>query len=201
MGKLRTMIPANRLSSSLVYADWVIDQPDGSFTATAGYELGGQDININTTDINSFLWRYYYEENSIKIFRVDDPDRVLEIDTIPGITQLSLTFDQSLVPTYTYIQNGSTYLKWYDTTDQTHKVTNFGPSFRSPKVCLDIKDKLSTVSDVLFFYMKNNNQLCVRYQRDRYSTEYVLANMPPHQILRVGVNKLNRVQFLVEELI
>lgn len=195
------MIPANKLSSSLVYAEWNINEPDGSFTPTSGYELGGQDININTTDINSFLWKYYYENGSIKLYRVDDPSRILEIDSIPNITQLSLTFDQSLVPTYTYVQNGSTYLKWYDTTDQTYKVTNFGTTFRSPKVCLDIKDKLSTVSDVLFFYMKNNTQLCVRYQRDRYSIEYVLQTMAPHQILRVGMNKLNRVQFLIEEVI
>lgn len=194
------MIPANKLSSELVYADWVIELPDEAFTATSGFELGGVDININTDDLNSHLWRYFYEDNTVKIQRTDT-DNKISLETIPGITQLSLTFNQSLVPTYTYVINGTTYLRWFDTSDQTYKTTDFGQTFRSPKVVLDLKDKLSTVSDVLFFYMKNNTELCVRYQRDRFSTEYVLNTMPPHIILRVGMNKLNRIQFFMEELL
>lgn len=194
------MIPANKLSSELVYSDWIIDYPDDAFTSTSGFELGGEDININTLDLNSHMWRYFYENNTVKLQRID-ADHQIDLEVIPGITQLSLTFNQSLVPTYTYVQNGTTYLKWFDTADQTYKTTNFGSTFRSPRVVLDIKDKLSTVSDVLFFYMKNNTELCVRYQRDRFSTEYVLNTMTPHTILRVGMNKLNRIQFLMEELL
>lgn len=194
------MIPANKLSSEVMFSEWVIDMPDEAFTNNSGFEQGGEAININTDDLNSRLWRYFYEDGKVKINRVDTSD-VIALEELPGLTQLSLTFNQSLVPVFTYVQNGTTFLKWFDTSDQTYKTTNFGSTFRSPKVVLDIKDKLSTVSDVLFFYMKNNTQLCVRYQRDRFSIEYVLKEMPAHVILRVGMNKLNRVQFLMEELV
>lgn len=194
------MIPANKLSSEVMFSDWIIDMPDEAFTNNSGFEQGGEAININTNDLNSRLWRYFYEDGKVKINRVDT-EEVITLEDIPGLTQLSLTFNQSLVPVFSYVQNGTTYLKWFDTSDQTYKTTNFGTTFRSPKVVLDLKDKLSTVSDVLFFYMKNNTQLCVRYQRDRFSIEYVLKEMPAHVILRVGMNKLNRIQFLMEELI
>ena len=194
------MIPANKLSSELVYSDWEIELPDEAFTITSGFEQGGTDININTEDLNSHLWRYFYENGTVKIQRTDS-DTIISLDQIDNITQLSLTFNQSLVPTFAYVQSGVTYLKWFDTSDQTYKTTNFGNTFKSPKVILDIKDKKSTVSDVLFLYMKSNTELCVRYQRDRFSIEYVLKQMEPHTILRVGRNKLNRIQFLMEQLI
>lgn len=194
------MIPADKLSSEVMFSDWIINLPDEAFTSNSGFELGGEAININTDDLNSRLWRYFYEDNKVKINRTDT-DEIITLEELPGLTQLSLTFNQSLVPVFTYIQNGTTFLKWFDTSDQTYKTTNFGTTFRSPKVVLDIKDKLSTVSDVLFLYMKNNTELCVRYQRDRFSIEYVLKTMPAHVILRVGMNKLNRIQFLMEELV
>lgn len=194
------MIPNNKLSSEVLFAEWGINLPDEAFTILSGYELGGEDININTDDLNSRLWRYFYENDTIKLHRTDLAETI-DLEVLPGVSQLSLTFNQSLVPTYTYVLNGTTYLKWFDTSDQTYKITNFGSTFKSPKVTLDIKEKLSSASDVLFFYMKGNTELCVRYQRDRFSIEYVLKEMPPHKILRVGMNKLNRIQFLMEELL
>ena len=35
------MIPANKLSSEVMFSEWVIDMPDEAFTNNSGFELGG----------------------------------------------------------------------------------------------------------------------------------------------------------------
>lgn len=194
------MLPDNRLSSTLMLADWLIEKPDAEFNRTEGYEYGPSSLYDTYSNLDAALWRYTYENDMIYMTH-DESGITYELETIEGASDVSVCFNQSAQPVIAYMQNGKTYLKWYDTTSQTYIVTDLGIGLSSPRVLLDIKDKKSSQSDVILFYFRNNQTLCVRYQRERFSIERVLHTTTPHRILRVGFNKINRIQFLIEEVL
>ena len=194
------MIPDNRLSSQVMLADWLIPKPDSEFTRTEGYEYGPSDLNDTSSELTSALWKYSYRDNVVYL-KKDGTDVELPIDNIVDATDVSVCFNQSAQPVTVYMSSGLTYLKWFDTNIQEYVITDFGTGLSSPRVILDIKDKRSSRSDVILFYFRNNQTLCARYQRDRFSIEYVLKSTTPHKILRVGMNKINRIQFLIEEVL
>lgn len=194
------MIPDNRLSTELMLADWLIEKPDAEFTRTEGYEYGPQALFDTQSELNATLWKYMYRNDDVLMLK-EGHDLEIKIDTVVGATDLSVCFNQSAQPVIAYMASGLTFLKWFDTNIQEYVVTELGTGLSSPRVLLDIKDKKSNQSDVILFYFRNNQTLCARYQRDRYSIEYVLKSTSPHRILRVGMNKINRIQFLIEEVL
>jgi hypothetical protein len=195
------MIPNNSISSVLEMGGWIINKDDAAYTLTSGYELGADVYSSSTNaSLTSYLWQYGYSNNNITLKR-DDLTIVNIIDTIPLLTELSLTFDQNMNPYYTYVQSGNTYLKYYDSTTQSNTTVNYGFGFGSPKVILDYKINNSAASDVLFIYMKSNTDLCVRVQRERFNTEHVLKVTDANRILRVGMNTQNRLQFKMEQIL
>ena len=194
------MIPDNRLSTELMLSDWLIQKPDTEFTRTEGYEYGPSTLYDTNSELNVALWKYFYSNNTVYMAK-DGTGDIIQIDTVIGATDLSVCFNQSAQPIIAYMTNGITYLKWFDTNTQEYVVTDLGQGLSSPRVLLDIKDKKSSQSDVILFYFRNNQTLCARYQRDRFSIEYVLKSTSPHKILRVGMNKINRIQFLIEEVL
>lgn len=194
------MIPDNRLSTELMLADWLIEKPDAEFTRTEGYEYGPQALFDTQSELNAVLWKYMYRNDDVLMLK-EGHDLEIKIDTVVGATDLSVCFNQSAQPVIAYMASGLTFLKWFDTNIQEYVVTELGAGLSSPRVLLDIKDKKSSQSDVILFYFRNNQTLCARYQRDRYSIEYVLKSTSPHRILRVGMNKINRIQFLIEEVL
>ena len=195
------MIPGNRLSSALVLDDWMIDKTDDEFTKQEGFTFGPSFIGDTDSEFNSEIWRYTYALNMIYMTKMSTMQVYPLNNDIVNATELSVCFNQSAQPVTAFVSNGNCYLKWYDTAINDYVVENLGAGYSSPKIILDIFDKKSNQADVIFFYYLNNTKLCCRYQRDRYTIQYELKDMPPHRILRVGHNKSNRIQFLVEEVI
>lgn len=194
------MIPDNRLSSQLMLSDWLIQKPDSEFTRTEGYEYGPSTLYDTNSELTAALWKYSYNNNTVYMLK-DGTDVQIALDTVSNASDISVCFNQSAQPVIAYMSAGVTYLKWFDTNTQDYVVTDLGSGLSSPRVLLDIKDKKSSQSDVILFYFRNNQTLCARYQRDRFSIEYTLKSTSPHRILRVGMNKINRIQFLIEEVL
>ena len=98
-------------------------------------------------------------------------------------------------PVLTYVSGGIAKLYWYDTVSQSQTITDF-PNVQNPRVSLDDKRAFNTAnSDVIFAYI-NNDQLCCRYQRERYGTEHVLHQLPPNAKLgKIGMGTTNRFLF------
>lgn len=194
------MIPKNSLSSELMLADWLLDKPDAEFTKTEGYEFGPLYINDTISALDSEVWKYSYSVDSVLLTKTSTGE-TFTVEGIPDATEVSVCFNQSAQPVTSYSVAGRTYLKWFDTSSSKYVVTDLGEGLSSPRVLLDIKDKKSSQSDVILFYLRQNTSLCCRYQRDRFSIEYPLKTLPPHKLIRVGFNKINRIQFLLEELL
>lgn len=195
------MIPNNRLSTELMLEEWLIPYPDSDFTKLEGYEFGPSVLLDTESELDAEIWKYSYVNNNIYMTKMSTGEVVSLENDVSGASEVSVCFNQSAQPVTAYTSDGVTYLKWFDTLTSQYVVTNLGTGLTSPRVILDIKDKKSNQSDVILFYFRSNTTLCCRYQRDRFSIEYVLQTLPPHRLIRVGFNKIHRIQFLIEEIL
>jgi hypothetical protein len=94
-----------------------------------------------------------------------------------------------------YIAGGNPSLYWYDTVPEEFVTTPY-PGITTPFLTLDDKrpSQLGT-SDMLFFYLKAG-KLYFRQQRDRFTIEYELTDVPSYidRILAVGMGRNLRMQ-------
>lgn len=166
------------------------------YALTESWEQGGVGLSDTSQGLMSHTWRAWTDSKAIYIQRSDLPkDTAKTLLASPNITELDLTFDQNMRPVLTYVSNDIAKLYWYDTVSQSQVITDF-PNVQNPRVSLDDKRAFNTAnSDVIFAYI-NNDQLCCRYQRERYGVEHVLHQLPPNAKLgKIGMGTTNRFLF------
>lgn len=171
-----------------------------NYAVTESWESGGVGLSDTSQGLVSHTWRAWTDGKAIYIQRSDLPkDTAKTLLSAPNITELDLTFDQNMRPVLTYVSGGIAKLYWYDTVSQSQTITDF-PNVQNPRVSLDDKRAFNTAnSDVIFAYI-NNDQLCCRYQRERYGTEHVLHQLPPKtQLVKIGMGTANRFLFDTKE--
>lgn len=191
------MIPLNRLSVTPQPAEFL--EPDDIETPSSlvDYELGGVDLNDASQGLRVRNWRLRMVGNDVRINADGVPETTLF--TRSGITELSLAFDQNMRPYVAFIQNGQAILRWYDTLAQQQVFLDLAEGTVTPRVCLDDKRPLQVgASDVILAYVLNDN-LYFRAQRDRFEVEYLLQANVGGRLIRVGMNRKYRLQFLMEE--
>ena len=167
-----------------------------AYPLTESWESGGVGLSDTSQGLDSHTWRAWTDSKAIYIQRSDLPkDTAKTLLAAPNITELDLTFDQSMRPVLTYVSNDIAKLYWYDTVSQSQVITDF-PNVQNPRVSLDDKRSFNTAnSDVIFAYI-TNEQLCCRYQRERYGVEHVLHQLPPNAKLgKIGMGTTNRFLF------
>lgn len=167
-----------------------------AYPLTESWELGGVGLSDTSLGLFSHTWRAWTDGKAIYIQRSDLPkDTSKTLLAVPDITEIDLTFDQNMRPVLAYVSGGIAKLYWYDTVSQSQTITDF-PNVQNPRVSLDDKRAFNTAnSDVIFAYI-NNDQLCCRYQRERYSIEHVLHQLPPKtQLVKIGMGTANRFLF------
>lgn len=115
------------------------------------------------------------------------------------ITEVSCTFDQNMRQVLAFVEGGTAKLDWYDPSIGGRAITEY-PDIKNPRVSLDDKrsEQMDT-NDIIFAYIKDGN-LYHRRQRDRYQTEYLLAEgvLPDPELSylrRIGMNNVSRFQF------
>ena len=167
-----------------------------AYALTESWEQGGVGLSDTSQGLVSHTWRAWTDSKDIYIQRSDLPkDTTKTLLAASNITELDLTFDQNMRPVLTYVSGGIAKLYWYDTVSQSQTITDF-PNVQNPRVSLDDKRAFNTAnSDVIFAYI-NNDQLCCRYQRERYGIEHALHQLPPNAKLgKIGMGTTNRFLF------
>lgn len=187
-------LPQN--AESLVPVPSAFLTPDDEVTiAMIDYEAGGVAIQDPSQGLTGYTWKIFQVNLDVFVQR-NGADPVL-LFSQDNITSLSLAFDQNMRPNVAYtLADGTVALRWFDSTIQNFRTTNFGTA-RCPRLTLDDKRiEMTTTSDVLFFYIKGD-ELCWRQQRDRYGVERVLVNgiLPTTVLKNVGMNTVYRIQF------
>lgn len=111
------------------------------------------------------------------------------------ITELDLSFDQNMNPFVAYVQAGQSKFYWYDPVAAAMVHTNLTGT--TPRCTMDEKRAFNvSASDILLTYINAGN-LCVRYQRERYTVEHVLKTGvgATAKVISIALNSGFRVQW------
>ena len=193
------MLPLSNglLRTPAVYAPFLYGD-SLSTLPTRDYEIGGAGISDGTQGLQVKLWMAELVGNDIILSASGvSPTTVI---TGSGITEISFTFDQNMRPVIAYVQNDQAKYYWYDATISNYTTTNLPSGSSNPRVCMDDKRKFSSTlgnNDVILAYIKSNN-LYYRQQRDRYNTEYLLKTTVNGRLVKIGMNTVNRLQFMIK---
>lgn len=192
-------LPENVLASTGVTGTYLY--PDNlAHTKLLDYELAGQAIGNGAGGMQIQVWTCFYESGTIRVRVLGDEGAGTAVLSVANVTELSFSFDRSMRPAIAYIvDNAQAYLYWYDTTILAYRTTSLG-FVRCVRVTHDDKRLRSDqTSDVLVAYL-NQDALCYRQQRDRYTVERVLATGIPEDadLLQAGMTDRLRVEFKVE---
>lgn len=194
------MIPFNEISNPSIPGTFSYPvktaMPDD---VQQGWEWGGVALTDPSMGLYYQLWHC--------ILEIDEDTNIgyvyVEAPTVPrtllfsglGITAVDIAFDQNMHPFVAYKQLGQWIFWWWDPTvnEQVHTTL---PNSRDLRCCLDDHRSFAvSTSDILLCYINDSDELCVRYQRDRYSIENVLETAIPENLVYVGMNSQWRVQF------
>lgn len=196
------MMPDNELSTTPRPARF-FGARSGATSKTIDYEDGGKAIQDTSEGLLYQKWR-------ARLFNAGKTDAHVLLDarevpefvwlTVPGMTEISFTFDQSMRPTVVYVAGGQAYLSWFDSVENAYVTTALAADVITPRVSMDDKRYVGSngyqVSDVILAYIRNGN-LYYRQQRDRYTIERLLeTGVTP--LIKIGINRGLRLQFMHE---
>jgi len=188
------MLPSNMLSNVPLPSGWYYheDSPAGAGVA---YTEGGPSLLNPAEGTLGTTWRVKLKENKyVYLESLTHPETL--IHTGVSITWVSLAFDVLMNPLYIWVDQGETFLSWYDAVVADRVITSFGSGLVTPTLDLDAKNPIhSGYADVIFAYLKADMKLYYRQQRERFTVERLLSDGPFVSIVRTGMNKLNRFQF------
>ena len=194
------MLPDNELSSIPQIAAMLFPK-NLPIIGIESYELGGIALNDPSQGLQVRGWRGYADEfGNVWIGPIEGPFSIFQ--TFPGITELSLTFDQNMNPFLAYVQAGIAKFYWFDTLTSSYENTTLPVGSISPRASLDDKRNFAIgTSDIILAYIDDGN-LIMRMQRDRYEIEYILypdINIPvvSPSVHDVGMGVNNRFQFII----
>ena len=194
-------IPSDRLSTTVI-ADTYI-HPDGeNRSAITDWEAG--PIAIGNTTEGSYYQDWAMTYNSVNGEMTVTPELTgtpQVVLTVLNVVQLSFCFDQNGDVTVAYtLSDGQAYFYWYDT-DQIAWVRDaLAADVVGPMLTLDDKrSRESGLNDILLFYTRDTlangiADLYHRKQRDRFQTEYLMAQDVPTYVYKLGMHDSLRVQ-------
>ena len=190
------MLPSNQLSNVPISGDWYYheDSPAGSGVA---YTEGGPVLLSPADGTLGTTWRLKLKNNKyVYLESLTYPETLIHTGT--SISWISIAFDVLMNPAYIWVDQGETFLSWYDSAIPGRTITSFGFGLVTPTIDLDVKKQMhSEYADIIFAYLKADKKLYYRQQRERYTIERLLDDGPYVSIVRTGMNKLNRFQFML----
>ncbi len=185
------MIPDGVLSAVPISADFV--EPNRNrMRPLVDYEMGGAGLQDPTGGLQYQLWTL--ESDGTDVWISAEHVARVHLFSRPGISRVTLGFDLNMRVHVAFVQNGSSWLWWYDSQAGAMVFTEY-PAFSYPTLGTDEKRLTELAnSDLIFAYIRADN-LCMRVQRDRFQTEYVLHSGDTLELVAIGMNTENRFQF------
>lgn len=191
-------LPQNTLSSEPVPGRFLSAGAAALLKRTVDYEDGPvaeQDVSMG---LSYQVWSAFVnEDGDIWVQPSVGSGRVL-IHATGEITDVSVAFNQNGDLHCAYVEDGVAKLYWYDTSVNSFVTTNLEDGIRTPKITMD--EKRSTQqgnSDIILSYIKSDNALYYRQQRDRFQVERLLHPGPFVMIRQMYMNDGWRLQWLL----
>lgn len=195
------VIPTHKLESSLAVQSYFL-RPDDRAREEQGllvdYELGGIAIQDPSQGLRVRVWKLWVDAEAVRVAPLDAVGDVVTLFSGAGITEVTLSFDNNMMPVVAYLQNDDLKLRWFDLSQSPpqYVTNNFGSGTATPYLTFDDKrPQLIGASDVMLFYVRSR-KVWVRLLRDRWGVEYEWADVPSHagRILAAGMSRSNRMQ-------
>lgn len=196
-------LPQNRLSTTtmpapLLFPDNVIRQDE-----LQDFELGGIALQDPSQGLMVQAWRGTITEAGVCTLTplTTGSPTVIFTETYAPPVEFSFSFDLNM--RYTAVvrfADNTLKMRWYDTAIPGYTVTTY-TAIQSAMLSLDDKrPTMSSVADILFTYIKTDNKLYYRQQRDRYLTERVLdSGLPSNlRLTQFGMGRNLRMQWRAE---
>lgn len=164
---------------------------------TIDYELGGVALQDPSQGLSMQTWRCWFDRQASAVM-VESPNTPpTKIFDQEDITWLSFCFDQNMrwCAVYT-IQDGSSYLRWYDSSLPGYAVTQMPNGVITPFLTLDDKrPSQNGFSDIILAYIENQSA-CIRVQRERFQVPHVWQeDIPKDWVIRnFGMSNKLRLQ-------
>lgn len=197
------MIPGNSLSSTPEISPY-IDPYDRDIKDYLHFFLGTStelQSNLPWTSVWTLEIIYPYTYGSY-VQLIGPTGAVRNVLTLPYLLFCRGAFDQNMHLTVAYSTPSGGFFYWYDSTIPGYSTLLLPSGVINPSCTLDIPGMQQTASglnDIILTYVNNNN-LCFRQTRDRYTIEYVLKtsvspNNTPTFVWQVGMGTGNRLIF------
>lgn len=173
------MLPDNSLSATPVRDSFVVPDRD---SLLVDYSLHPLTRNLVTCSYVNGQVTYEHQDQTHHVVMLED-----------SVESISFTLDLNLRPLLVYVKHNKTYMYWFNSSIGKMDTTEWGVDYKFPQVALDeIREENSSQSDVIFAYIRDN-ELCIRYQRDRFTIQTILAEAP--RLKQIGMLVNNRFGF------
>lgn len=188
-------MPQNTVSTYPVAGEYY--PPDDQVTSLLiDFENGGVALQDPTEGLRGYTWTCYIRDNFVYVKREGAAE--VQMFNQANITEISFAFDQNMRVNFAYsLVDESLHIRWFDSNTNSYVTTNIGAG-RNARMTLDDKRDISRgTSDVIVAYIRTDNVLCSRQQRDRYGVLYTLQTgiLPTTRLKNFGMNRNYRLQF------
>jgi len=195
-------IPTNALAVINSGSQFRYPYSKNGLPLTVDYSYGPLVINNGTEGVDDRVWKFYVENDTVKVEPEDGMDLPISLFTLAGITEISGTFSQSGRASVAYVASGVAYVWWYNPLNNA-MVHNAFPGISSPKLKLDDPHRMATTkdtNDMLLVYIRDGG-LYYRQQRGRFETELLLSSTVVgvgERINRMGMDYSNRLHIEIQ---
>lgn len=152
------------------------------------YSDGGPTISKVEDGLTGYVWHTYLDRDKVYIQREDLPEsQPMLLITHKGITQIDVTFDQTMRPFLVFVADGGANYLHFNAITNAYDVVKLPDTVISPRCELDYR-KVQDIprSDIILGYT-NAGKLCYRLQRERFLKEHKIAEDPKKTLLwRIG---------------
>lgn len=189
--------PDNVLSTVPIPGAFIGSGAAAVLDRTRDYEEGPIAEQDPSQGLNYQEWRSYIQDNKIWLESDNSSPRVVYEGT-GELTDISIAFNQNGDTHYAYVEDGVAKLYYYDTLTAQFDTLTLPPGTRTPKITLDDKRLTQTSnSDIILSYIKADNGLYYRQQRDRFQIERLLHPGPFVMIRQMYMSTGWRLQWLL----
>lgn len=154
------------------------------------YCEAGPTIERAEDGMLGYVWKAWIDGRKLYVKR-EDLEQIHIIAEQDNVTQIDLTFDQTMRPFLCYVKDGLPYYYHFNKDDSSYSEVALDPTVTFPRCALDMPYDI-VKSDIYIGYSREGN-LCYRIQRERFTREYILATIPHKSMVwRIGLTKGDR---------
>lgn len=167
-----------------------------------GVFLGGQSSKSFDGLKDPVHWVYTYEPllGKLSLQREDKNSEIITVfEDKKGLDYISVVWDRQMQLVVSYVIGSSSYVYYWDALEDKYveKVIE-GDYIKATLVSHYTLH--SSFSQVVLGYVKNQKDLCIRLQQDRYSKEYLVKSFENKiKLINISYTNKNRFQYEVME--